>query len=135
MASFPTQLSTYWLCVFSLLFIAKHLVADFLLQSSWMARGKEGRSNWLAPLAVHAAIHACGTLLLCLALAPALYWLAAVDFGVHAALDRSKGLLTQYFAATPSMTIFWWLLGIDQSLHALTHFIFCLLLTASHVSA
>jgi hypothetical protein len=134
-AILPEQLPTAWLCVAMLLFIVKHLVADFFLQTSWMALGKERVEDWLKPLTAHAAIHAIGTLLLCLALAPALIWLAGIDFVVHCAIDRGKGLLGRRFSATPDKTVFWWLLGIDQSLHALTHFLFALALTAAHANA
>ncbi|MBB4197874.1 hypothetical protein GGD83_001666 [Rhodoblastus sphagnicola] len=118
-----------------MLFIVKHLVADFYLQSSWMALGKERVEGWRAPLAAHAAIHALGTLLLCVALAPALFWLAALDFVVHAAVDRGKGVLARRASATPSTAVYWRLLGLDQSLHALTHFVFALALTAAHAAA
>lgn len=135
MAIFPAQLSTTWLCVAVVLFTVKHLVADFFLQTSWIALGKERAEGWILPLTIHAAIHATGTLMICLALAPALTWFAAADFVVHAALDRGKGLLARRFSATPSTPVFWWLLGIDQSLHALTHFIFAVSLTAAHAAA
>lgn len=118
-----------------LLFIVKHLVADFLLQSRWMALGKERAEGWRAPLAAHAAIHAIGTLALCLIVAPALAGLAALDFVVHAGVDRGKGALGRRFSATPDKTVFWWLLGVDQSLHALTHFLFALALTAARANA
>jgi hypothetical protein len=36
---------------------AKHLLADYVLQSSWMAHGKQRSHDWLAPLAVHAGCH------------------------------------------------------------------------------
>jgi hypothetical protein len=56
----------------------------------------------------------------------------AVDFIVHFLLDRTKGLLTRRWSATPSEPIFWWSMGIDQSLHGLTHFIFALWIAAAH---
>jgi hypothetical protein len=36
-------------------------------------------------------------------------------------LDRAKSLLSRHASATPGQSIFWRLLGIDRSLHGLTH--------------
>ena len=36
---------------------AKHLLADYVLQSSWMAHGKQRSHDWLAPLPAHAGCH------------------------------------------------------------------------------
>ncbi len=132
MAGLPAQLPTSWLSLAVLLFLCKHLIADFFVQTSWMALGKEAEAGWLPPLAVHAAIHALGTLIICLMIAPALFWFSGVDFIVHSFLDRAKGLLRRRYEATPSQSIFWWLLGVDQTLHGLTHFIFALWLAAAH---
>lgn len=109
-----------------LAFLAKHLVCDYFLQTVWMVRGKERRAGWLAPLAAHAGIHAAGTLLIVLAIAPALWWLAAVDFLLHALVDRAKAILTR--GTDPGRPLFWWLFGTDQALHQLTHFGFVLVL-------
>jgi hypothetical protein len=134
MAGLPSQLPTFWLCLAVLLFLAKHLIADFLVQTGWMAVGKEGATGWLLPLAVHAAIHAFGTLIICLALARALFWFSGVDFIVHSLLDRTKGLLRRRYAATPGPSVFWRLLGVDQTLHGLTRFIFALRLGAARAT-
>ena len=82
----------YWLSLSVIAFLAKHLITDFFLQTSWMALGKTQTTGWVLPLSVHAGIHAIGTLLICLALAPALSWFAAADFIVHFLLDRAEGL-------------------------------------------
>ena len=73
-------------------FTVKHVLADFVLQSNWMARGKEAASGWAAPLLAHVACHAGLTLLLVLAVRPDLWWLALADLVVHTAVDRSKAL-------------------------------------------
>lgn len=123
------QTSALWWFVFlSALFVLKHYVADFLLQTGWMALGKERDKQWMLPLAVHAGIHGAATLLICLAIAPALAWLGAVDFVVHSVVDRGKALATRASGATPERATYWWLLGFDQTIHHLTDlgFVFAL---------
>ena len=133
MAVLPAQLPTTWLCLAVVGFLLKHWIADFILQTHWMAHGKEAKENWLLPLMVHAAIHAVGTLGLCVALVPALWWIAPVDLVIHALFDRGKGLVSRHYEATPSKSVFWRLLGIDQTLHGLTHLLFALWIAAAHV--
>lgn len=120
-----------WLAGVMALFTLKHVVADFLLQTGWMAAGKERADGWAAPLAVHAGIHGLFTLAITLVLAPALFWLAAVDFAVHFAIDRAKSVLGRAFSVAPNSQEFWWLIGLDQMLHQLTHVAFALAVAAS----
>jgi hypothetical protein len=99
----------------------KHFVADFLLQTSWIAHGKERCEGWLAPLAVHVLCHAGLTLGIALVLAPRLWWLAPAEFVIHAAIDRSKtriGIDNKLDFTRPQ---YWWLLGFDQFLHQITN--------------
>ena len=124
----PDVISTPWTIAALVIFLVKHLVADFFLQTSWMANGKEQTQGWLAPLTAHVAIHAAATGLIFAALAPAYTWLAAVDFAIHFGIDRAKGLLNRFFGNDVTKTGFWWLLGIDQTLHHLTHLGFALLI-------
>ncbi|GJD95616.1 DUF3307 domain-containing protein [Methylobacterium iners] len=102
------------------LMAAKHYLADFVLQTEWMARGKERSEHWLGPLCAHAACHAAFTLAIALLLVPRLWWLALVDFMIHFAVDRGKALVAQRTRLVPAQAGFWWLLGFDQLLHALT---------------
>ncbi len=78
-----------------IVFRMKQFVCDFLLQTDWMAmnKGKPGIEGYKA-LFTHTAIHAAATLLIMLVFMPALWWLALVDFVIHSAVDRAKGLLT-----------------------------------------
>lgn len=107
-------------------FAAKQFVCDYLLQTSWMAKGKCRESYWVRPLLAHAGTHAAGTLVIVLAAAPALFWLAIVDFVLHAAIDRTKALATARMAMSEPR--FWWALGADQMAHQLTHFTFVLII-------
>ena len=102
-------------------FTVKHVLADFVLQSNWMARGKEAASAWFVPLMAHVACHAALTLLIALAVRPSLWWLALVDLAVHAAVDRGKALFALRVGWRMDQPQFWWLLGIDQGLHQLTN--------------
>lgn len=102
-------------------FTVKHYVADFLLQTNWMACGKDRRTGWALPLLAHAGWHAALALAIALAVAPRLWWLAAVDFAIHFGVDRSKTLLGRWGAWTQADCRYWWLFGLDQFLHQLTN--------------
>jgi hypothetical protein len=127
-AGVPNVISTTWVIAALIIFLAKHLAADFLLQTAWMANGKEQPIGWFPPLLAHVLVHTAATALIFAILAPAYLWMAAVDFVVHFAIDRAKGLLNQVFDTDPTKTGFWWLLGIDQTLHHLTHLGFAILI-------
>ena len=102
-------------------FATKHLLADFIFQTNWMARGKEQPRGWAPPLLAHALCHAGLTLAIVLVTAPRLWWLSLIDLGVHLAIDRSKTVLAQQGGWRPDQAQFWWLLGFDQYLHQLTN--------------
>ncbi|MCJ2056880.1 DUF3307 domain-containing protein [Methylobacterium sp. J-048] len=109
---------------FALLLVAfavKHLAADFLLQTNWMAQGKERSSAWAGALCAHTGLHGLGTLLIALAVKPALWWLALVDFVIHTGIDRGKALVSQRTRFPTTDARFWWLIGVDQCLHQVTH--------------
>ena len=105
----------------SVAFAVKHYVADFLLQTGWMARGKEKPRSWAVALSLHVLCHAGLALLIILVAAPHLWWLALVDFGVHFVIDRGKARIAAAYRWQPSQPQFWWLLGFDQLLHQLTN--------------
>lgn len=120
-----------WLAAVVAVFIVKHVIADFLLQADWMALGKERATGWFPALSVHAAVHAVFTGAIAFALAPGLVWLAAVDLVVHGAIDRSKSVVGRRLGVEPSTRVFWWLIGIDQGLHQITHLGFAVLIAAA----
>jgi hypothetical protein len=109
-------------------FVAKQLVADYLLQTGWMVHGKGSATGWLVPLSAHAGIHAALTLGIALAVRPGLWWLAVVDFALHFAVDRGKALVMLRLQLTHRDKGFWWAIGIDQAIHQLTHFAYVVLL-------
>ena len=105
----------------SVAFAVKHYLADFLFQTNWMARGKEGRAGWRRPLLAHCLCHAVLTLAILIVAAPRLWWLALLDLSIHLAADRGKSLIGQQGAWAPDKPQFWWLLGLDQLVHQLTN--------------
>lgn len=120
--------SVVWLSEVYAAFVIKHLLGDFLFQTGWMAGGKAKAHGWMAPLALHAGIHGVLTSALMLALRPSLFWLGLVDLVVHGVIDRGKALATRGLGLTEKDNPWWWLIGLDQALHQVTHFCFILVL-------
>ena len=135
MIDIPHQISTAWIAAASVAFLVKHFLADFLLQTDWMAAGKDRPHGWLWPLAAHAGVHGAMTAALFLAVAPTLAWLGLADMVVHGIIDRLKSISTRRSALTPRQTAFWWLFGLDQTLHHLTHIGLAVLLAAAGSAA
>lgn len=131
MIDVPEQISTAWIAAASVAFLIKHFLADFLLQTDWMAAGKDRPKGWLLPLAAHAGVHGAMTAALFLAVAPPLAWLGLADMLIHGIIDRLKSISTRRSALTPRQTAFWWLFGLDQSLHHLTHIVLAIVLAAA----
>ncbi len=132
MTDLPNLISTPWIIAAVAIFQVKHLLADFILQTAWMAHGKEKPRGWLGPLAAHAGVHAVATAVIFALTAPAFAWLGIVDFVIHFAIDRGKGALTRMLDADSTQTAFWWLIGVDQTLHHLTHLGFAVVIAAAH---
>lgn len=125
--------------VLLVIFQIKHFVADYPLQTPYMLKKFLGGRDWIIPLACHAGVHALFTLLIALAVKPEVAFLVAgIDFTLHFIMDRIKAspnmlgkykALTakDYMSSTPEQkkhnTYFWWSLGLDQSVHHLTHYL------------
>ena len=105
-----------------LLLTAKHIVADFFLQNSWMAIGKDQKTGWALPLLAHCLVHLAVALLLILIVAPKFWFVAFIDFAIHITVDRAKGFVTSHFGVNQEHPWFWSLIGVDQALHHLTGF-------------
>jgi len=110
-------------------FRLKHFVCDFLLQTEWMAlnKGKPGIEGYKA-LIPHVAIHSIGSLIIVLAFAPTPWWLSVLDFFIHGFIDRIKGIVSHNKKIKADKTVFWWLFGLDQEMHNLTHMIYIILI-------
>jgi hypothetical protein len=120
-----------FLTLIFILFSVKHVLADFVLQTSWMWRTKDKEHGWIAALAAHAGCHAAFTLALALVINPALWWLGVVDFAFHATIDRARAVLGRRLGLVPGRSGWWWLFGTDQALHQLTHFAFAIALAVA----
>lgn len=132
MSDMSVSLSATWLAIAVGLFCIKHYLADFVLQTTWMSRGKESPNGWLAPLAAHAGMHALLTGVIFLALSPSLAIIATVaDWTIHGAIDRGKAIASRSLEAATDNPVFWWLHGADQMAHQLTHLGFAILIAAS----
>jgi len=119
------------LVTWMLILTVKHVVADFFLQTTWMARGKDAASGWLLPLTVHCLVHGVIATLLFAVLVPRLWFLGPLDFVVHFCIDRAKGFCVARFGINQEHQWFWWLIGIDQALHHVTDFAWALLVASN----
>lgn len=109
---------TLWLV---LALFTKHLIVDFPLQTrfQWSNKGIYGHPGGI----LHAFLHGIGTYLCFVWYAPmaAIYFLLA-DMFVHYHIDWAKMNLNKRLGWGPNThEQFWWLLGVDQYLHALTY--------------
>ena len=102
----------------------KHIIGDFVLQTAWMAYGKDQKTGWALPLLVHCLIHLAVAMVLILIVAPKFWFVAIVDFLIHITIDRAKGLCASRLGVTQERQHpwFWTLIGVDQTLHHLTGF-------------
>ena len=99
----------------------KHFIVDFPLQTRFQYSNK---GTYLHPGGLlHAGLHAVGTWLALGWYAPeAALWLAWVDGIIHYHIDWAKMNLNSKLGWGPTTDEqFWWLLGFDQYLHALTY--------------
>lgn len=103
------------------LLFTKHFIVDFPLQNKfqWSNKDKYGHPGGL----LHASLHAIGTMLCFWWYAPlACIWLGLADFITHYHIDWWKMNANKKFGWGPNThEQFWWLLGLDQYLHALTY--------------
>jgi hypothetical protein len=105
------------------LFNLKHFVVDFLLQRSYQYsnKGTYGHPGGL----LHAGLHAIGTWLCLFWVNP--FWAAVMgifDAVVHYHIDWAKTNINSRFGWTATThEEFWWLLGLDQLLHAITYIV------------
>ena len=119
-ASVPAGALIGWMVILTV----KHVIADFVLQTSWMAIGKDQRTGWFLPLLAHCGVHLAVALVLILIIAPRFWYVALIDFAIHITVDRCKGLVSSRLGVTQENhhPWFWTLIGVDQALHHLTGF-------------
>src|SRR5882757_10983577 len=83
-----------------LLLTTKHVIADFFLQSTWMAVGKDLKKGWALPLLAHCLVHLAVAMVLILIVAPRFWFVAFIDFVIHIIVDRAKGICASHFGVT-----------------------------------
>ena len=113
-------------------FQAKHFVADFPLQGTWMLGKFRPGWDFVGPLAVHAGVHGAMTLAVALFVAPQLWWLGLLDMLVHFTMDRIKAGPKYLGRWKPDNKYFWWSLGLDQMVHHMTHYVCIYFLVTTH---
>ena len=108
------------LILITLLF-TKHFIVDFPLQGKfqYLNKGIYGHPGGV----FHAWLHGMGTLLCFYWYAPLAAWyLAIIDGLVHYHIDYAKVNINAKMGWGPNThEQFWWLLGVDQFLHAITY--------------
>jgi len=110
-------------------FRLKQLLCDFI-QPSWVAMNKHQSLQGLGgrALFVHCGAHAVGTFILVMIFAPQLWWLAVIDFFVHASIDRFKAKFVHYKKWSMQTIKYWFIFGLDQEAHNLTHLSYVILI-------
>lgn len=101
---------------------AKHLLADYMLQTPWMIAGK--KSFLSLGGYVHAGLHGIGTAAVFYLIglpAQAVVMLAVIDSVVHYLLDYSKAHYAAGVSEDGRPRMFWALNGVDQFFHRLTY--------------
>ena len=122
------------ICIFLLLiaFQLKHFICDYPLQGTYML-GKLRATNWVLPLAAHAAVHATATLLIAIWFSLHLAIILAIaDFILHFTIDRLKASPNYGGRFKPDQPYFWWALGADQMAHHFTHYAFIFILLGAY---
>jgi len=108
------------LLMLTLLF-TKHFVVDFMLQTpyQYLNKGNYGHTGGI----VHSGLHAVATLFIIGYFDTNLAMMMAVlDFVIHYHVDWAKVQInSRYNWKADTHKEFWWLLGLDQFLHALTY--------------
>lgn len=116
------------LILIALLF-TKHFVVDFPLQTKfqWSNKGTYGHVGGI----LHSALHGFATWMCLFWFAPeAAVYLAFLDFVVHYHIDWVKMNLNAKMGWKPDNSeYFWWLLGADQFLHAMTYVFLVMMVT------
>lgn len=105
-----------------LIFQVKHFLADYPLQTTWMLGKFRPDWSFFWPLTLHCLVHAWLTAVIVTAIDPTKWWLAVVDFVIHFVMDRIKAGPKYLGRYNVKEKQFWWSLGLDQSVHHLTHY-------------
>ena len=109
--------------------VIKHFIADYMLQTAGMIKGK---GSLLSPGGyLHAGIHAVGTIIVfaLFAIETTLFWILVVtEFVVHYLIDFAKQKLGDQVTSNENPRMFWMINGFDQLLHHLTYIALAMLI-------
>lgn len=112
--------------IFQLLIIFqfKHYLADYVLQNRYML-GKFKIRDWELPLLAHVSVHGAMTFAICMFYVDSSMsmTLAMFDMAVHFTVDRIKASPFMFGRYKPTQWIYWLVLGADQAMHHITHYI------------
>ena len=101
---------------------AKHMFADFFLQTRVMLDGRETYLHFGRFL--HAGVHAAGSFIAFLVVGSPLSFvvpLVLAEWVVHYHIDWWKGRHTSQLNLTPKDAAFWRATGMDQAMHQFTY--------------
>ncbi|SLN69620.1 hypothetical protein PEL8287_03870 [Roseovarius litorisediminis] len=110
------------LLVTMILFQTKHLVADFVLQSTWMVqtKGIYGHLGGICHSGMHAVLSAAILLIAPISIAMVVL-LSVAEFIVHYHVDWIKDRKLKKLGFTAAQKGFWTLAGLDQFAHQITY--------------
>src|SRR3954462_10153579 len=95
-SSVPVGALVGWMLLLTL----KHVIADFVLQTSWKAIGKDQKIGWAMPLLAPCLVPLAVARAFILMVAPPLWFVAFIDFAIHITVDRAKGICASRFGVT-----------------------------------
>ena len=127
--------------VLLILFQLKHFLADYPLQNKYMLQKFRPDWGFFLPLVCHCLVHSLFTFCIIWFVSGDIIHslkMSALDFGIHFIMDRIKAgpkylgrfkalTASEFATATDkqkrSNQLFWWSLGLDQTVHHLTHYV------------
>lgn len=108
------------------LFLLKHFIADFVLQTQYQYEEKRHYGHWGGIL--HALNHAIGTALILFFFNWKFALIAALADGVfHYHVDWTKENIIRHYQLSVKNRWFWTILGVDQLTHQMTYVIIILI--------
>lgn len=101
------------------LLLTKHYLVDFVLQTDYQIQNKGTYGHWGG--IQHSLYHGIGTAAVLMFVSPGFLIWALLDAVVHYHIDWAKIQINRRTGWTTADARFWWLLGFDQYLHAVTY--------------
>lgn len=117
----------YTFAVLMSVFLMKHWVADFVLQTPYMLQ-KGDAHGWVFPLMAHVGVHLIGSAPIILIVHWKYGWLLLMEGVIHFTVDRIKASPFMWGRYVPSDKAFWITLGFDQLVHNITYVVMALFL-------